>query len=423
LGIVPLFSSSRGQPNPRDLAANRFPLLLEVGARQEHDLASHHPFTRAVRFLAIGLVPSALAACSSSDNPAARPDSAGLAGANGVAASGAGGQSAPGGEMAAADMPAPGAGLGGAAGVVPSEPPSSEVVQPTGLAGAGGTEAGGSGSDTSDGDTNGGDNAPCAASATLQPGDTPRTLTIDGAERSYLVHAPPGYDGTTRVPVVFDFHGLGGNSNQQKNLSRWDDVADANGFITVYPQGIDNAWNAGLCCGDGGDDVAFVRAIIEELTADACIDRRRIFSSGCSNGGGMSYKLACEAADVIAAVAPVDFDCVDGAGCGDCAPSRPVSVVQFRGTNDQAVPYDGNGPFAGAQANLATWGEINSCSGSAAALAQNDACEALPMCGDGAQTVLCTVQGGTHCGSYGSFSIAEVAWAVLQNQALPSAGP
>jgi polyhydroxybutyrate depolymerase len=380
-------------------------------------LASHHPFTRAVRFLGFGLVPSALVACGSSGDPAAGTDSGGVAAAAGAPATGAGGQSA---DMAGPDLSAPGAGLGGAASVVPREPPNSEVVQPTGLAGAAGTEP--SGSETSNGEMDDGEpstDAPCAGSTALQPGDTPRTLTIDGVERSYLVHAPPDYDGTTRVPVVFDFHGLGGNSNQQKNLSRWDDVADANGFITVYPQGIDNAWNAGLCCGDGGDDVAFVRRIIEALTADACIDRRRVFSSGCSNGGGMSYKLACEASDVIAAVAPVDFDCVDGAGCSDCEPGRPVSVVQFRGTNDQLVPYDGNGPFAGAQANLATWGEINSCSGAAGALAQNDACEALPMCGAGAQTVLCTVQGGTHCGSYGSFSIAEVAWGVLQNQALP----
>jgi polyhydroxybutyrate depolymerase len=133
----------------------------------------------------------------------------------------------------------------------------------------------------------------------------------------------------------------------------------------------------------------------------------------------MSYKLACEAADVIAAVAPVDFDCVDGAGCGNCSPERPITVVQFRGTNDQLVPYEGNGPFAGAQANLATWGEINMCMGAPEPLEPSAGCETFPMCGAGAQTVLCTVQGGTHCGSYGSFMIPEVAWTVLENQALP----
>jgi polyhydroxybutyrate depolymerase len=287
-------------------------------------------------------------------------------------------------------------------------------VQPGGLAGADGVEPGGQ-----QGGGSGGASEPCPAAATLTAGDTTKQIDVEGVQRSFLVHAPPSYDGSTPLPVVLDFHGLGGNSNQQKNLSRWDDVGDAQGFITVYPQGIENAWNAGLCCSDGSDDVAFVRAIIRELQADACIDSRRIFASGCSNGGGMSYRLACEAADVISAVAPVDFDCVDGAGCSDCEPSRPVTVVQFRGTNDQLVPYEGNGPFAGAQANLATWGEINMCTGSPAALQQNGSCESFASCGAGAQTVLCTVQGGTHCGSYGSFMIAEVAWSLLEGQARP----
>ncbi|KYF67548.1 hypothetical protein BE15_29720 [Sorangium cellulosum] len=238
-------------------------------------------------------------------------------------------------------------------------------------------------------------------------------------ERSFLVHPPPSYDGVTRAPIVFDFHGLSGNSNQQKNLSRWDDVADAEGFLAVYPKGVENAWNAGLCCGDGADDVAFVRAIITTLESEACIDPKRIYASGCSNGGGMSYKLACEAADVIAGVAPVDFDCVDGAGCGDCSPTRPVTVVQFRGTNDSLVPYEGSGPFAGARANFATWGELNLCTGSPEALPERSACDAYPACGTGAETVLCTVQNGSHCGSYASFMIPELAWKVLQRHALP----
>lgn len=386
-------------------------------------MARHSQCKKAALFaasvLVVGVAP-ALLACGSDDESRASGgvDPGVSAGVGGVAPMASAGQS---GTDVNAPAQGPGTGGGGGAATSSNQSPNSEVVQPAGLAGTSGTEPGSSG----DGSTSGAaeDPAPvtgsCPATTELQPGDTTRTLLIGGIERSFLVHAPPGYDGTARVPVVFDFHGLGGNSNQQKNLSRWDDVADANGFISVYPQGIDNAWNAGLCCSEGSDDVAFVRAIIEDLTASACIDTKRVFSSGCSNGGGMSYKLACEASDVIAAVAPVDFDCVDGSGCSDCAPQRPITVVQFRGTNDQLVPYEGNGPFAGAQQNLATWGEINECTGDAATAAQNDACEAFPMCGSGAQTVLCTVQGGTHCGSYGSFMIAEVAWGILQNQQLP----
>jgi polyhydroxybutyrate depolymerase len=246
-------------------------------------------------------------------------------------------------------------------------------------------------------------------------------LMVGALERTYLVHAPPGYTGKTPVPVVFDFHGLSGNGAQQKSLSRWDKLGDTEGFIVVYPDGVDKAWNAGLCCSDDEtiDDVAFVRAIIKALQADACVDPKRVYATGCSNGGGMSYKLACEAADVIAGVAPVDFDCVDGGACAMCRPSRPITEVQFRGTSDQLVAYEGNGAFMGAKKNFALWGNLNMCTGAPAALTSNAACETYPMCGGGTETVLCSVQGGTHCGSYSSFMIPQVAWGVLKDELLP----
>jgi polyhydroxybutyrate depolymerase len=269
--------------------------------------------------------------------------------------------------------------------------------------------------------TGGGETQACPASVTIKAGDNPKTLTVGSVQRTYLVHAPPGYTGKAAVPVVFDFHGLSGNGAQQKSLSRWDKLGDTEGFIVVYPDGIDNAWNAGLCCTEDKtiDDVAFVKAVIVALRADACIDPRRVYASGCSNGGGMSYKLACEAADVITGVAPVDFDCVDGSACSMCKPSRPITQLQFRGTNDSLVDYDGAGAFIGAQQNFALWGGLNSCTGEAAALASNAACEAYPMCGGGVETILCTVPNGTHCGSYASFMIPQVAWNILKNETLP----
>lgn len=242
---------------------------------------------------------------------------------------------------------------------------------------------------------------PCLTS-TLKAGDTTKMITTADGQRSFLVHAPPSYDGKKRMPLVFDFHGLSGNGAQQKSLSRFDRVADAQGFIVIYPDGLDKAWNAGLCCTDKYDDVAFVRAIVNSLQNEACIDPKRIYASGCSNGGGMSYKLACEAADIIAAIAPVDFDCVDGSRCSACSPTRPVSVVQFRGTSDQLVAYDGNGAFVGAKANFAKWGQLNMCSGTAEPLPQQAACETYPTCSSNSETILCTVQNGTHCGSYTS---------------------
>ncbi|XYH96287.1 hypothetical protein ACMHYB_52310 [Sorangium sp. So ce1128] len=83
------------------------------------------------------------------------------------------------------------------------------------------------------------------------------------------------------------------------------------------------------------------------------------------------------------------------------------------------MPYEGSGPFSGAQANFETWGEINTCTGSPGALPERSDCDTYPACGTGAETVLCTVQNGSHCGSYSSFMTPDLAWKVLQRHALP----
>lgn len=278
-----------------------------------------------------------------------------------------------------------------------------------GAAPVGGSGSGGSGS----GSGGTGHDEPCPSTATLTVGDTSMSLTVGGNEYPMNVHVPPAYDGQTRLPVVFDFHGLGGNENQMKNLSGWAATGDEHGFITVFPGGVDAAWNAGGCCSDTPTDVQFVREAIEHLGTVGCIDKKRIYASGCSNGGAMSYRLACEAADVIAAVAPVDFDCVVGGRCGSCNPGRPITQIQFRGTNDTLVDYAGAGP------NFERWGEINECTGEAEPLAQNAACDRQPMCADGVESILCTVQGGTHCGAYGPFGISDLAWEIISEYSLP----
>jgi polyhydroxybutyrate depolymerase len=273
-----------------------------------------------------------------------------------------------------------------------------------------------------------------AGDAALAPGETTETLSSGGMSRSYIVHVPPGYTGKTAVPVVLDFHPLLLPASSWKTATSWGKTADEQGFIVVWPQGYMNSWNVGRCCnpafGASVDDVAFVRAILGKLEAEGNIDPKRVYATGCSNGGGMAYKLACSAADVVAAVAPVDFDCITGStnspSCGNCAPSRAISECQFRGTADMFVPYDG-GPtsvvagllFPGAQANFATWASKNACTGSPAPEAAQPACETYPTCAAGVETTLCTVDGGTHCGDYGTFPIVDIAWAMFQKESLP----
>jgi polyhydroxybutyrate depolymerase len=277
--------------------------------------------------------------------------------------------------------------------------------------------------------------AACPATATATAGETTQTIMVGGRSRTFVRHIPPGYTGRTPVPVVIDFHPLGGTGASWKGSTGWGALADREGFIMIWPDGVSNSWNAGRCCRaafeQNIDDVGFTRAIIAALARDACIDGKRVYASGCSNGGGMAFKVACDAADVIAAVAPVDFDCVTSEAASDrtcgarCAPSRPISEIQFRGTADTAVPYEGGlrsggtTTFPGAQETFMSFGSINMCTGSPAALPGHTACQAYPMCGGDVDTVLCTVQNGTHCGSYQSFGIVAIAWEMFKTKALP----
>jgi len=366
---------------------------------------------------------------------------AGSGGGSGANATGGGAGS--GGTDGAAGTGAPGTGGassgtgGGAGGTGTGGAGSSGRGGTAGLAGRGGAGGGAAGTSArggAGGGAAGSAGAQCPSTATAAPGNTTKMVMAGGMNRSYVLHVPPNYTGQKPVPVVFDFHGLGGTGTSQMSTSNWRSVADAQGFIMVYPNGVGNSWNMGRCCNPAQqqnvDDVGFTRAIINQLKTDACIDPKRVYASGCSNGGGMSYKLACDAADVIAAIAPVDCDCVTGStsnpSCAMCSPTRPITEIQFRGTGDTIVPYNGGETpvvaglvFPGAQSNFMTWGQINMCSGSPQVLPNHAACQTYPMCGAGAETTLCVAQNGTHCGSYASLNIANVAWETFQKHALP----
>lgn len=195
-------------------------------------------------------------------------------------------------------------------------------------------------------------------------------------------------------------------------------IADREGFIAVYPDGIDNAWDIGPCCTNSEvDDLAFVRAMVTQIESEACIDPSRIYATGTSMGGGMSQFLACNAGDLIAAVAPAAFDLLIPEE-EPCDPVRPISVIAFRGTEDTVVPYaGGKGPsgrvtFLGAQANFERWSELDGCSGTATT--DENGCTVQEECGAGVQVALCVKQGGGH--AHGD---AEVGWKFMQRYTLP----
>jgi polyhydroxybutyrate depolymerase len=239
---------------------------------------------------------------------------------------------------------------------------------------------------------------PCPGGG-LAPGDYTFMLSHNGVDYGYDVHVPPGYDDAHRTPLVLNWHGLTSNSAQQAVFSGMNPVADAHNFIVVYPNAPDNAWNAGSCCeGDTTrDDMGFARALIDEVKTQACIDPRRIYSTGMSNGGFMSHRLACEAADIIAAVAPV----AGVVGIPTCTPSRPIPVMHFHGTADPLVAYNGSALTLNESVPqiLQDWANRDGCkTGPTQTFQQADAtCEQWTDCDGGVNVTLCSFEGEGHC--------------------------
>jgi polyhydroxybutyrate depolymerase len=182
------------------------------------------------------------------------------------------------------------------------------------------------------------------ARAGLAPGDYSFSLTSDH-RRTYMVHRPPRADGLEALPVVLNFHGAMSNGKQQEAYSGMDRTADRFGFIVVYPNGTGRfghlTWNAGLCCGYAmfhrEDDVRFVLALIDDLASHTPIDRSRVYATGLSNGAMMSYRLAAEAADHFAAIAPVAGAMV----LPEFHPTKPISIMHIHSVDDPFAAYSG----------------------------------------------------------------------------------
>ena len=234
-------------------------------------------------------------------------------------------------------------------------------------------------------------------------------LEFGGVARTYTLHVPPG--ATPPAGLVVNLHAAGASGPQQAGLTNYDAIADQYGFAVVYPDGLDLSWadgrGASLPDRQGVDDVGFLSALIGKLVADLGVDPGRVFATGLSAGAFMANRLACDRADLIAAVAPVAGTL--GAGT-PCNPSRPVSVLESHGTADTIVPY-GGGPMVGRGGPS----EIVSATAMADRWRQADGCPApvddvLPGAGDGTSArrstaapcaggtavVLLSIDGGGH---------------------------
>lgn len=190
------------------------------------------------------------------------------------------------------------------------------------------------------------------------------TITHGGLQRQYILYVPAMYTPGTPVPLVFNFHGYTSAAFEQMNYGDFRPIADTAGFIVVHPMGtVDQLGNTHFNVGWGTstvNDLGFTAALIDSLSVEYSINQDRIYSTGMSNGGFMSYQLACELSDRIAAIASVTGT-MNVNQPSICSPTHPVPVMEIHGTSDQTVPYTGNILFGTTPAAMAYWVSYNHC--------------------------------------------------------------
>ena len=217
----------------------------------------------------------------------------------------------------------------------------------------------------------------CASKRGTTTNDQTYTLQHDGIKRNYIVHIPPADKLQKPVPLLFHIHGGGGTAKGTAGLTfgRFNELADRDGFIVVYPNAIDKNWNDGRKLADvkaseeNIDDVGFIIAIVNEIKQKYKVDATRIFTTGMSNGGFMSSRLLCDRAGIFRGGAILTAS-LSKDYLPKCDPQKPVAVMVMNGTDDPLVPYDGGpvkvfrktrGDIISTDEFVGFWKEKNGC--------------------------------------------------------------
>ena len=196
------------------------------------------------------------------------------------------------------------------------------------------------------------------------------TIQYDGLTREYSIYVPASYDGTTSFPLLFNFHGGGGDIASQIAIADMSTIADTANFIVVYPQARQdpsdgNSFNWIPKVPDTFDDVPFISSLIDTIAINYEIDQNRIYACGYSLGGDMSFELACKLNSRIAAIAPVART-MQANPDSFCFPEHPTGVLTILGTDDNnsqynGITYDGVEYYLSAAATHSYWANHNNC--------------------------------------------------------------
>lgn len=222
----------------------------------------------------------------------------------------------------------------------------------------------------------------------IKIGENIESIKLGDKTRTFLLYVPEGYDGKTNLPLVFLFHGTGMTFKGVMEITDFGKVADKKTFIIAAPQGIyQKSWNADVSP-YGVNDVEFVKALIREISSKVAIDKKRIYATGYSGGARMSSRLGCAFSNVIAAIGAVA-----GLRCpSDCAPTHPLSVIAFHGTEDWV-----NDSMT-SKNSVSCWAEKNGCRNTQVTTKISESVTKTNYggCKDNSEVVFYTINGGGH---------------------------
>lgn len=252
------------------------------------------------------------------------------------------------------------------------------------------------------------------------------TITVGGRSRTYAVNQPATC--TASCPVIVDIHGFTSTATSEQNASGIFQLGNQQGIITVWPQGLNNSWNAGSgqfgsCCGQSQsgnvDDVGFMRAMVAKIKVDFPLaDPKRFYLTGISNGCALSQRLAAQANDIFAAAACSSLYLLTA----ETSLARPTSVTEIHGVQDTLVSYNHSSSWTGAENNFHRWATLDGCTGTAVKtnLTANSFVERFSNCAAGTQVALYSIRSGhiTYSNNDG-LNIAQITWDNLKSFTLP----
>jgi polyhydroxybutyrate depolymerase len=270
----------------------------------------------------------------------------------------------------------------------------------------------------------------CSLQAQDRSLDAIRHIEHQGVAREFLLYRPAPTISAGPRPLIVLLHGLGGNASRTRNWG-YEAVADREGLIVAYPQGIESRWSYGRSIsgqpmprvGDAQvDDLGFLVRLVDTLVSEQLADRSRVFVVGVSNGGLMAYTVACSMTRRFAAVAALLSSMTD-LQIEDCRPDGPISILVLGGTADRSMPYGGvklpYGSLASVPDTVEYWRQVNQCDKSQITPVPhrnaNDPTSVTvtrwPTCADGVEVASYRVEGGGHrAPSLAPPSAAEREW-------------